>query len=131
MLLADGSAARASAMTSGRLSRLLVRIAAALWIPIAAVYTALIVAYIYALATRLISPPMPEAALQLLVYASIAFPSWLLVWALWRRPSWRIAVTSAVIGVLLFILLAGTVFGIVALAAGLMPVIGMVTRPER
>ena len=118
-------------MTSGRLSRLLVRIAAALWIPIAAVYTALIVAYVYALATRLISPPMPEAALQLLVYASIAFPSWLLVWALWRRPSWRVAVTSAVIGVLLFILLAGTVFGIVALAAGLMPVIGMVTRPER
>ena len=106
-------------MTSGRLSRLLVRIAAALWIPIAAVYTALIVAYVYALATRLISPPLPEAALQLLV------------WALWRRPSWRVAVTSAVIGVLLFILLAGTVFGIVALAAGLMPVIGMVTRPER
>ncbi|HEX5040709.1 MAG TPA: hypothetical protein VFW95_11305 [Candidatus Limnocylindria bacterium] len=115
-------------MTSGRLSRPLARLAAALWIAIAAVYTILLLGYLYALLTEYVRPPLAEAVIQLLVYASIAGPGWFLCRALWTRPSWRIAIASAVIGGLLFLLLVGTLLGIVALAAGLLPLLSMAVR---
>ena len=118
-------------MTSGPLSRQLARLAAALWVPIAALYTFFIVAYVYGLATRLFSPPMAEVIAQLLSYLSIAVPAWFLVWALWSRSSWRVATIAAIVGGLLFVLLAGTLFGILALSAGLLPLVSMAIRPER
>ena len=118
-------------MTKGRVSRILARVASVLWIPIAGIYTVFVVGYLAAVLDGSIHPPMPEAALQLLVYSSIAVPGWFLVWALWSRPSWRAAIASAVIGSLLFVLLAGTVFGILALGAGLLPLVSLALRPER
>ena len=119
-------------MTTGRLSRTLARVASVLWIPIAGIYTVFVVGYLAAMLDRSIQPPMAQAALQVLVYASIAIPGWFLVWALWTRPpSWRVAVASAVIGSLLFVLLAGTLFGILALGAGLLPLVSMAVQAER
>jgi len=111
------------------MSRPLARLAAALWVAIAAVYTVLMLGYLYALLTEYVRPPLAEALVQILVYASIAAPGWFLVRALWMRPSWRIAIAAAVIGILLFALLAGTLLGIVALAAGLLPLVSMALRP--
>jgi hypothetical protein len=131
MLAGHASPAGMRPMISGRRSRLLARFASVLWIPIAAVYTVLILGYLYALLTGYVRPPLPEVIVQILVYASIAGPGWLLVWALWSRaPSWRIAITSAVIGGLLFLLLAGTLLAIVALAAGLLPLVSRAIRAE-
>jgi len=119
-------------MTPERLSRPLARVASVLWIPIAGIYTVFVVGYLAAMLDGSIHPPMAQAAVQLLVYASIAIPGWILVWALWTRPpSWRGAIASAVIGSLLFVLLAGTLFGILALGAGLLPVVSMALRAER
>jgi len=117
-------------MTPGRLSRTLARVASILWIPIAGIYTVFVVGYLAAVLDGSLHPPMPEAALQLLVYASIAVPAWFLVWALWSRPSWRVAIASAVVGSLLFVLLAGTLFGILALGAGLLPLVSLAVRSE-
>ena len=116
-------------MTAGRWSRPLARLAAALWLAIAGAYTVLILSYLYAILTESVQPPLAEAVIQLLVYASIAGPGWFLVRALWTRPSWRVAIAAAVIGSLLFLLLAGTLMGIVALAAGLLPVVSMALGP--
>ena len=117
-------------MNPGRLSRPLARVASVLWIPISAIYTIFLFGYLYATLSGAISPTMPEPIVQLLVYLSIAVPGWFLVWALWTRPSWRIATTSAIVGSLLFLLLVGTLLGIVALAAGLLPLVGMAIRPQ-
>jgi hypothetical protein len=117
--------------TAGWLSRPLARVASVLWVPIAAIYTVFLAVYAYGVIAGVLTAPMPDTVIQLLVYASIAIPAWFLVWALWSRPSWRIAITSAVIGGLLFVLLAGTLFGVLALAAGLLPLVSMAIRPER
>jgi hypothetical protein len=120
----------ASTVNAGRLSRQLARVASVLWLVPAVLWTAFAVQYVYGALTGEIHPAVGTAVAQVLVFASVAAPSWFLVWALWTRPRWPVAIFSAVGGVLLFVLLAGTLLGIVVLAAGLLPLIGMATRPQ-